>query len=395
MPALNNAEVRNMKIHRIGEVGTILECDVLAGLMSIPDGTIDAVFADPPYFLQLENELRRPDDTIVSPVDDEWDRFSSFDEYDNFTRSWLVETRRVLKDDGTLWVIGTYHNIFRVGKLLQDLGFWILNDIIWIKSNPMPNFRGSRFTNAHETLIWAKKSKHSPYTFNYWDMKSLNDDLQMRSDWLIPICSGSERIKKGGRKAHSTQKPLALLYRIIIASTAPGGTILDPFLGSGTTAAAAQLLGRRWVGIERDPDYITLAVSRVEASGAGAMSDDFMLSVAPSPTRRNEAKVSFGNILEAGMLRAGDRLYGPEGSGSARINADGSLSQGEHRGSIHQLAALALNRERANGWDYWLFNEGGRKKPIDVLRVRFRQLAEGSDAIQSKRAGQRSQRRNA
>ncbi len=384
-----------MKIHRIGEAGTIFECDVLDGLKSIRDGSIDAVFADPPYFLQLENELRRPDDSIVSPVNDEWDRFSSFEEYDSFTLSWLAETKRVLKDDGTLWVIGTYHNIFRVGRLLQDLGFWILNDIIWIKSNPMPNFRGSRFTNAHETLIWAKKSKHAGYTFNYWDMKSLNGDLQMRSDWRIPICSGVERIKKEGRKAHSTQKPLALLYRIIISSTSPGETVLDPFLGSGTTAAAAQLLGRRWIGIERDPDYIALAVSRVEESGTVSVAEDYKLSIAPSPTRRNEPRVSFGNILESGMLRAGDRLYGPGGRGPARINADGSLSQGQHRGSIHQLAALALNRERANGWDYWLFNENGSKISIDVLRTRFRQLAEVNDAPQTKRQGRRAERRNA
>ncbi len=384
-----------MKIHRIGEAGTIFECDVLDGLRSIHDGSIDAVFADPPYFLQLENELRRPDDSIVSPVNDEWDRFSSFEEYDSFTRSWLAETKRVLKDDGTLWVIGTYHNIFRVGRLLQDLGFWILNDIVWIKSNPMPNFRGSRFTNAHETLIWAKKSKNAGYTFNYWDMKSLNGDLQMRSDWRIPICSGVERIKKEGRKAHSTQKPLALLYRIIIASTSPGGTILDPFLGSGTTAAAAQLLGRRWIGIERDPDYIALAVSRIGEPGAVSAAEDYRLSIAPSPTRRNEPRVSFGNILESGMLRAGDRLYGPGGRGPARINADGSLSQGQHRGSIHQLAALALKRERANGWDYWLFNENGTKTSIDVLRTRFRQLAEVNDATQGKRQGRRAGRRNA
>ncbi len=366
--------VRGTHIHHIGQTGTIMEGDVIEALSAIPDETIDLVFADPPYFLQLENELRRPDDSVVSPVDDEWDRFTSFGEYDRFSFSWLKECRRVLRKDGTLWVIGTYHNIFRIGRILQDLGYWILNDVVWVKSNPMPNFRGTRFTNAHETLIWAKRSKESGYVFNYWDMKSLNDGLQMRSDWRIPICSGRERVMDDGKRAHSTQKPLALLYRVVLSSTVPGSTLLDPFLGSGTTAVAAQMLGRRWIGIEKDPRYIALAAERAEAFIQANASPDISSSLSPHPSRRRDAKVPFGSLVESGMVRAGSRLFSPDGGKSARVNADGSLTVEGRRGSIHQIAALLQGRERANGWDYWFLREGEEALSIDLLRARYREV---------------------
>src|SRR5580700_709386 len=246
--------------------GRIVIGDCVAAMAALPAASVDLVFADPPYNLQLKGDLKRPDDSRVDAVDDDWDKFASFADYDAFTRAWLSACRRVLKPAATLWVIGSYHNIFRVGAILQDLGFWILNDVVWRKSNPMPNFRGRRFTNAHETLLWCAADREARYTFNYEAMKALNDELQMRSDWLIPICGGPERLKgDDGKKAHPTQKPEALLHRVLMASSRPGDIVIDPFCGTGTTGAVAKRLGRRFLGIERDPSYATLARQRIAA----------------------------------------------------------------------------------------------------------------------------------
>ncbi len=315
----------------------VIEGDCIPVMAGLPTASIDMVFADPPYNLQLANTLHRPDLSRVDAVDDAWDRFADLPTYDRFTRAWLAAARRVLKPDGTLWVIGTYHNIFRVGAALQDLRFWILNDIVWRKSNPMPNFRGRRFTNAHETLIWCARDARSRYRFNHWAMKGLNEDLQMRSDWLIPLCTGGERLKREGRRAHSTQKPEALLYRVIIAATNPGDVILDPFFGSGTTGAVAKRLGRRWLGIERDPGYVRLAEERIaaEAATAGILHVDLLAT--PSP--REAPRIPFGWLLEHGLLRAGDRLTDRNRRLSARVAADGSIESGGRRGSIHRMGA--------------------------------------------------------
>ncbi len=356
-------------------LGTIIRGDTVSTLKHIDERSVDAIFADPPYFLQLGSELRRPDDSRVSGVDDKWDRFPSFAEYDAFTKDWLSGCRRVLKENGTIWVIGTYHNIFRIGKIMQDLGYWILNDIIWLKTNPMPNFRGRRFTNAHETLIRARRSRDSATErFNYWDMKMLNDGKQMRSDWLLPICGGSERIRDGGRKVHSTQKPLSLLYRVILSCTEPGDTVLDPFLGTGTTGVAAEMLRRRWIGIERDEGYVAASASRIRdylaaekrTATSGAPFELF-------PARRAEKRVSMGTLMENGILRAGMRLTSADGSVSATVNADGSVSMGTVRGSIHELAGRASGRERANGWDYWTLSIRGKVVPLDECRLIFRE----------------------
>lgn len=361
-----------MERHHIDDDGVIIQGDVIESLRHIPAESVDVIFADPPYFLQLENELRRPDDSRVVAVNDEWDTFSSFDEYDSFTSSWLSECRRVLKPDGTIWVIGTYHNIYRVGRILQDLGFWILNDVIWIKANPMPNFRGTRFTNAHETLIWARRKKGKGYTFNYWDMKSLNDGLQMRSDWLIPICSGKERIREEGVRAHSTQKPLALLYRVIASSSNPGDTVLDPFLGSGTTAVAARTLGRRWIGIEKDSGYIAVSRKRVSDAKPSADPLEFNRALSPYPSRRQSERIAFGSLVENGFVRPGQFLYSKSRKERARVNSDGSLTFENERGSIHKISAKLLGRERANGWDFWFYLRDGQLISIDTLRSEFR-----------------------
>ncbi len=356
-------------------LGTIVCGDTVEAMRHIEDGSVDVIFADPPYFLQLSDELRRPDDSKVSGVDDAWDSFSSFEEYDAFTTSWLTECRRILKADGTMWVIGTYHNIFRIGKIMQDLGFWILNDIIWLKTNPMPNFRGRRFTNAHETLIRARRSKDSAREqFNYWDMKMLNDGKQMRSDWLLPICGGTERIRNGGLKVHSTQKPLSLLYRVILSSTKPGDTVLDPFLGTGTTGLAAEMLRRRWIGIERDERYVAASVSRIgnylSAEKPQLSSEDpFKLF----PARRAETRVSMGTLLEHGILHAGTALKSADGAFSASVNADGSVTMGSVRGSIHEIAGRACGRERANGWDFWTLELRGKIVPLDECRRIYRE----------------------
>ena len=335
--------------------------------------SVDLVFADPPYNLQLDRALLRPNNTVVDGVDDAWDKFTSFAEYDAFSRAWLAECRRILKPDGAIWVIGSYHNIFRLGVALQDLGFWLQNDIIWRKTNPMPNFRGKRFTNAHETLIWAGRDQDARVTFNYESIKALNDDLQMRSDWLFPICSGPERLKDdGGRKAHPTQKPEALLHRILIATTNPGDVVLDPFFGTGTTGAVAERLGRRWIGIERERDYVLAAEDRIAAEET--LSTTALEMLRP---RRAEPRVPFGTIIELGMLLPGTQVSDERGRIWAEVRADGSLAQSGPRGllrqgSIHRLGAEVQGKAACNGWTYWHFETGGRRRPIDVLREEAR-----------------------
>ena len=345
----------------------VIAGDCIEVMAALPAASVDMVFADPPYNLQLTNTLHRPNLTRVDAVDDAWDQFADLADYDRFTRAWLAAARRVLKPDGTLWVIGTYHNIYRVGAALQDLRFWILNDIVWRKSNPMPNFRGRRFTNAHETLIWCARDARSRYRFNHWAMKGLNEDLQMRSDWLIPLCTGGERLKTDGRRAHSTQKPEALLYRVILAGTNPGDIVLDPFFGSGTTGAVAKGLGRRWLGIERDPAYVRLAEDRI-AAVAVALAPDLLAT--PSP--REAPRVPFGWLLEHGLLRAGDRLTDRSQRINARVAADGSIECDGRRGSIHRIGAAVQGATACNGWAFWYCEIDGRPVPIDELRQRLR-----------------------
>jgi modification methylase len=348
----------------------ILIGDCREVLPSFPAASVDLVFADPPYNLQLRQELYRPNNSRVDGVDDDWDRFDSFAEYDEFTRGWLTACRRVLKPSGTLWVIGTYHNIHRVGAILQDLGYWILNEIVWIKSNPMPNFHGVRFTNAHETLLWAARERDARYVFHHHAMKSLNEELQMRSDWTLPVCSGRERLRVGGRKVHSTQKPEALLYRVILSSTDPGGLVLDPFFGSGTTGFVAKRLGRSWVGIEKDSSYAEAAQCRIDAAPAAESAPEYYST--PNPRRRE--RIPFGRLLETGLLAAGDVLhFGADGKEKARICADGSLTWKGTRGSIHEVAR-ALRGGPCNGWDQWyaLDRRTGERISIDRLREEIR-----------------------
>jgi len=351
------------------DVDTIIVGDCLEGLARLPDRSVDLVFADPPYNLQLGGDLHRPDNSKVDAVDDDWDRFASFEAYDAFTRAWLTECRRVLKDDGALWVIGSYHNIFRVGATLQDLGFWILNDVVWRKSNPMPNFKGTRFANAHETLIWAARSKDQRrYTFNYDALKVSNDDLQMRSDWTLPLCTGDERLKGAdGRKAHPTQKPESLLFRVLLSSSRPGDVVLDPFFGTGTTGAVAKRLGRRYVGLERDPAYAEAARERI-ARVTPCAPDDLQVT----GSRKSEPRVPFGHIVEAGLLRPGDRLFDASGKRAARVRADGSLTIGDLTGSIHKVGAMVQSAPACNGWTYWHFRTDRGLAPIDVLRAKVR-----------------------
>ena len=346
----------------------VLVGDCLEELGKLPTASVDLVFADPPYNLQLERDLLRPNNTKVDGVDDDWDKFSSFADYDRFSRAWLAECRRILKPDGAIWVIGSYHNIFRLGSALQDLGFWMQNDVIWRKVNPMPNFRGKRFTNAHETLIWAGRDQKSRVTFNYEAMKALNDDIQMRSDWLFPICSGPERLKDGeGRKAHPTQKPEALLHRLMLATTNPGDLVLDPFFGTGTTGAVAKRLGRRWLGIERDQTYAAAAekrISRVQPYAPSALET--------AKSKRHEPRVPFGTIIELGILEAGITLTDERGDIRAEVRADGTLAIAGRQGSIHRLGAEIQGKAACNGWTYWHVEVEGRRKPIDALRVEAR-----------------------
>lgn len=347
----------------------ILIGDCIDAMRGLPDGSVDLVFADPPYNLQLGGDLVRPDNSRVDAVDDHWDQFESFAAYDEFTTAWMTEARRVLKDDGAIWVIGSYHNIFRVGRIVQDLGFWILNDVVWRKSNPMPNFKGTRFTNAHETLIWASKSRGGRrYTFNYDAMKLANDDLQMRSDWTLPLATGDERLKDAaGAKAHPTQKPEALLHRVILSSTRPGDVILDPFFGTGTTGAAARRLGRRFIGLEREESYAALARERIDAVTPYTARD---LEVMGS--KRDEPRIAFGQVIEAGLLRPGDEVWTPKGDRSARVRADGSLVCGEMVGSIHKLGAMIEGQSACNGWTYWRLRTDKGLAPIDILREKMR-----------------------
>ena len=344
----------------------VLHGDCIDVLARLPEQSVDLIFADPPYNLQLANDLWRPNLTKVDAVDDEWDRFESFAAYDEFTRGWLSACRRVLKDSGALWVIGSYHNIFRVGALMMDLGYWILNDVVWIKTNPMPNFNGTRFTNAHETLIWAQKHRGAKYTFHYQPMKALNGGKQMRSDWEIPICTGAERLKVNGEKAHSTQKPEALLYRVILSSSNPGDVVLDPFFGTGTTGAVAKKLHRRWLGIERDAGYVRLARERIAAVEPEPYDEDAF----NFPDPRSLPRVPFRSLLERGLLQPGQRLYyRNQDDVAALVLADGRLRLGEKTGSIHQLAR-DLQNGPANGWRQWYYDdaETGQRLEIDHLR---------------------------
>jgi modification methylase len=345
----------------------ILNGDCVETMNCLAAGSADLVFADPPYNLQLKGELTRPNQSRVAGVEDAWDRFDDFAAYDRFTERWLKAARRVLKDDGGLWVIGSYHNIFRVGSILQDLGFWILNDVAWVKTNPMPNFRGRRFTNAHETLIWAAKSKESRYTFNYAAMKSLNDDLQMRSDWLMPICTGPERLKENGEKVHPTQKPEALLHRILLATTRPGEVVLDPFFGSGTTGAVAKRLGRGFIGIEQDARYAAIARSRLAA--VAWPSEENMLTVREA---RAEPRIPFGWVIERGLLNPGDVLCDERRRHTARVRADGSLITVDFTGSIHKAGAHVQGATACNGWTFWHIETDGKLIAIDVLRQKLR-----------------------
>lgn len=346
----------------------ILVGNCIESMNRLPEKSIDLIFADPPYNLQLKGDLHRPNNTKVDAVTDDWDKFSSFAHYDRFTHDWLKAARRVLKDTGTIWVIGSYHNIFRVGATLQDLGFWVLNDVIWRKTNPMPNFRGARFTNAHETLIWCSKSENAKgFTFNYEAMKALNDDLQMRSDWLIPICSGAERVTINGHKGHATQKPEALLYRVLLATTKEGDVVLDPFFGSGTTGAVAKKLGRHFIGCEQEERYVALATDRLAQT---ERLDDNVISITTS--KRAEPRIPFGTLVERGLIAAGSTLYDPSRRFSARVRADGTLISHDQKGSIHQVGASLQGAPSCNGWTFWHFEVKGNLIPIDLLRQKIR-----------------------
>jgi modification methylase len=355
-------------------VDRVLLGDCVEVLSRLPANSVDLVFADPPYNLQLDGELMRPNNTRVDGVDAAWDKFASFAAYDAFSRAWLEQCRRVLKRDGAIWVIGSYHNIFRLGTALQDMGFWLLNDIVWRKVNPMPNFRGKRFTNAHETLIWAARDQRSRPTFNYAAMKVGNDDVQMRSDWLFPICSGPERLKDvDGRKAHPTQKPEGLLHRLILATSRPGDVILDPFFGTGTTGAVAKRLNRRFVGIECDPRYAAAARARIVRVRPLATP-----ALATAPSKRTEPRVPFGTIIELGMLEPGITLTDERGKVRAEVKADGTLAIAGRQGSIHRLGAHIQGKAACNGWTFWHYEAEGQRRPIDALRERARRQLGGS-----------------
>ena len=348
-------------------LNTIIPGDCIEVMNGLPEASIDLIFADPPYNLQLRGDLHRPDNSQVDAVDDAWDSFASFAVYDRFTRDWLAAARRILKPTGAIWVIGSYHNIFRVGAALQDAGFWILNDVVWRKSNPMPNFRGKRFTNAHETMIWASREEGAKYTFNYEALKSLNEGVQMRSDWVLPICTGHERLRDDkGDKAHPTQKPESLLHRVIVGSTNPGDVVLDPFFGTGTTGAVARMLGRDYIGIEREESYRVVAEKRLEAV---RKYDRDALQV--STSKRAEPRVPFGQLVERGMLRPGEVLTSANGK-AAKVRADGTLVADGVNGSIHQVGAHLEGAPSCNGWTYWCFRREGKAVPIDVLRQQIR-----------------------
>jgi len=352
-------------------LGRILPGDCVAAMRSLPTASVDLVFADPPYNLQLGGDLARPDGSHVDAVTDHWDQFDSMAVYDKFTREWLTEARRVLKPDGALWVIGSYHNIFSVGAILQDLGFWILNDIVWRKTNPMPNFKGTRFTNAHETLIWASMGEKSRYHFNYRAMKTLNDELQMRSDWVLPICSGGERLKENGKKAHPTQKPEALLYRVLLATTEKGDVVLDPFFGTGTTGAVAKRLGREWIGCEREDFYREVATKRIDRE---LPLDESALTTMQSA--RTAPKVAFGAVVEAGLIPPGSQIFDKKRRFIATVRTDGSLECQGKTGSIHGLGKELQGAPSCNGWAFWHYEQGGEVQPIDAARQLYLLAAE-------------------
>jgi len=344
----------------------IINGNALEILKIIPSKTFDLVFADPPYNLQIGKKLKRPDNSKVNGVNDKWDQFKSFKDYDNFCKEWLSECKRVLKDHGAIWVIGSYHNIFRIGYHIQNTDFWILNDVIWKKNNPMPNFRGTRFTNAHETLIWASKNKNSKYTFNYQSLKCLNDDLQMRSDWTLPICNGSERIKRNGKKVHSTQKPESLLYRVLLASTNKGDFVFDPFLGTGTTAVVAKKMGRNYFGIEKEKKYFKTAIQRLQKTVK--IEDHYLDTI---KNNKSQPRIPFGSLIELGILEPGMTLFDSKKKYNAKIMADGSIKCKNSEGSIHKVAAGIMRTESYNGWTYWHYNLDGATVPIDHLRQRL------------------------
>ncbi len=346
---------------------TILDGDCIEVMRSLPEASVDLIFADPPYNLQLRGDLHRPDNSKVDAVDDAWDQFDNLKAYDRFTRDWLAAARRLLKPDGAIWVIGSYHNVFRLGSELQNQGFWILNDVVWRKSNPMPNFRGKRLTNAHETLIWASKDEGAKYTFNYEALKAMNEGVQMRSDWVIPICTGHERLKdKNGDKAHPTQKPQALLHRILVGTTNPGDVVLDPFFGTGTTGSVAKMLGRSFIGIEREAAYREVAERRLAKV---RKFDKAALEV--STSKRAEPRVPFGQLVERGMLRPGETLVSPRGK-AAKVRADGTLVADDIKGSIHQVGAALEGAPSCNGWTYWHIKRDGKPVSIDVFRQQIR-----------------------
>ena len=342
--------------------------DCIEVMNALPENSVDLIFADPPYNLQLKGDLHRPDNSKVDAVDDDWDQFDSFHAYDEFTTEWLKAARRILKPNGAIWVIGSYHNIFRVGAALQNQGYWILNDVVWRKSNPMPNFRGKRFTNAHETMIWASKSEGAKYTFNYEALKALNEGVQMRSDWVLPICTGHERLKnENGDKAHPTQKPESLLHRVLVGSTNPGDVILDPFFGTGTTGAVAKMLGRNFIGIEREEAYRKVAEKRISKV---RKYDSEALAVTTG--KRAEPRVPFGQLVERGMLRPGEELLSLNGRYKAKVRADGTLVGADIKGSIHQVGAKLEGAPSCNGWTYWGYKRDGKTVPIDMLRQQIR-----------------------
>ncbi len=349
-------------------LNTIIDGDCIEVMNSLPEASVDLIFADPPYNLQLRGDLHRPDNSQVDAVDDAWDQFASFETYDKFTQEWLAAARRLLKPNGAIWVIGSYHNIFRVGAALQNAGYWILNDVIWRKSNPMPNFRGKRLTNAHETLIWASKGEGAKYTFNYEALKSLNEGIQMRSDWVLPICTGHERLKDdNGDKAHPTQKPESLLHRILVGTTNPGDVVLDPFFGTGTTGAVAKMLGRDFIGIEREAAYRAAAEKRLTKV---RRFDKAALEV--SASKRAEPRIPFGQLIERGMLRPGEELHSMNGRHKAKLRADGTLVGDDVKGSIHQVGAALEGAPSCNGWTYWCIRREGKQVPIDVFRQQIR-----------------------
>lgn len=358
------------------ETNRVLVGDCVEIMNTLPAGSVDMVFADPPYNLQLGGDLHRPNNSRVDGVEDDWDKFDNFAAYDRFSTDWLKAARRLLKDDGTLWVIGSYHNIFRVGAQLQDLGFWILNDVIWRKTNPMPNFRGRRFTNAHETLIWCAKNADKPrYKFNYEAMKALNGDLQMRSDWLLPICSGSERLQRDGRKAHPTQKPESLLHRVILSSTSVGDVIVDPFFGTGTTGAVARKLGRDYIGIERDETYAEIARARIAVIPKG-VNPQLLNTI----SKRSQPRIPFGWLVERGLITAGTVLFSANKRWKARVRADGTLISADDIGSIHKIGAELQGAPSCNGWTFWHIEIDGTLAPIDMLRQKLRAELEKTTA---------------